>query len=34
MQVSPLSIAAQLWATGPMRKQAISPVERAQLAIF
>jgi hypothetical protein len=33
MQVSPLSIAAELWSAGPMQSQAINQVEATQLAI-
>jgi hypothetical protein len=33
MQVSPLSIAAELWATRPVHGQEMEQVEAAQLAI-
>ena len=33
VKISPISVAAELWAAGPMRKQAIAQVESAQLAI-
>jgi len=33
MKISPLSIAAELWAAGPMRKQAIGQLDAIQLAI-